>query len=252
MRYACEARQTGKKSFHFDTIDGEVAKAVCDANGWELIRVYEKDGDSDRPAKQSGKGDPPLSRKQISTLIIESGKAWQQQKGLGLTDQDQTDWRHEQVWTVVKRKGLSHCQNSHYRKLLSHFRTLRGVKDPGGKPTGKWSKEGGDSVERREQLMILLAKELGEHARRVQDPRTNYEMGLALAAQAKGGPVNEAYLLHLAKAKNPGQTLHDIGCLLKLPASRLEHLLFTLRNRIAAREGRGDSGNRDKKQKGDS
>jgi hypothetical protein len=249
MRYLCEARETGKPSFEFPTVDGDTARAVCDANGWELIRVYKKGGDSDRPAGSHAKGDPPLTPKQLQTLAIEAGKTHRALSRMALTTDAVDDWRHAEVWKCVRREGLSHCQNSHYRKLLAHFRTLRGEFTPGAPDkTSRQSREGGDTLERREQVLVLLAKELGHHARRVENPQTEAEARLAAHASTKGGVIGEDYLMALARAKNPGQTLHDTGCLLKLPASRLEQLLYTLRNRIAAREGRGDPKKRNKGQ----
>jgi hypothetical protein len=90
---------------------------------------------------------------------------------------------------------------------------------------------------------------VGDAAAAVGQPIEDLSFWVGRAyASIKGGVINEAYLMAIAKAKNPGHTLYDSGCLLKLPASRLEQLLFTLRNRIAAREGRGDSSKRNKGQ----
>lgn len=248
MRYVCEARVPGKKSFEFPTVDGETARAVCDASGWELIRVYEKGGDSDRRPDAPVKGDRPLSKKQLQTLVIEAQKTHRALSRMGVVTDIFDDWRHAQVWACVRREGLSKCLSSHYRKLLIHFRALRGETTMGAEGGRKWSSEGGDTGERREQLLAALAAELGQHARRVDKPATEAECRMAAHAIGKGGVITEAYLLAIAKAKNPGQTLVDAGCLLKLPASRLEQLLYTLRNRIAAREGRGETKNRNKNQ----
>lgn len=252
MRYRCEARKPGAKSHEFDTVDGDTARAVCDASGWEFIRVYQIGGDSDRPAKRPAAGDPPLTRKQLQTLAIEAGKTHRALTRMALVTDTFDDWRHAQVWACVRREGLSQCQNSHYRKLLIHFRGLRGEATVGVDSGKKWSREGGDTGERREQLLRLMAQELGHHARRVENPQTEAECRHAAYASTKGGVLNEEYLMAIAKAKNPGHSLEDIGCLIKLPASRLEQLLFTLRNRIAAREGRGDGAARNKKQRGES
>lgn len=248
-RYICEAREAGQKSFEFGTPDGEAARAMCDAHGWELIRVYEPGKHSDRPKAQPAAGDPPLTAKQLKCLVTEARRTFDMLSNMGNIADTFDAWRHDTVYQAVRREGLSKCQNSHYRKLLSVFRAMRGAPDPGGQPNRCQSREGGDTAERREQLLALIAQELGSHARRVLKPYAGEET-LAAHAVAKGGPIGEAYLLAMAKGKNPGQTLHDCGCLLKLPASRLEQLLFTLKNRIAAREGRGDPSKRNKKQGG--
>ncbi len=226
----------------------QTARAVCDANGWELIRVYLPGGDSDRPAGTPAKGDRPLSPGQITTLAIESGRTHRALGKMGLVTDSEDDWRHAEVWRCVRREGLRDCANSHFRKLLIHFRGLRGVKTKGGDAGRKWSGESGDSGERREQILRRLAAELREHARRVESPVTPAEQAIADAAAVKG-IIGEAYLMQIARAKNRAETLHDFGCLIKLPASRLEQLHSTLRNRIAAREGRGDAARRNKSQR---
>ena len=247
--YKCEARRCGKKTFEFATPDGEAARAMCDAHGWEFIRVYQPGKDADRKP-QAAQGDHPLSPRQIQTIAIEAGKAWRIQQETGLTDLPENAWRQEQVMGLVKRDGLRRCQNSHYPKLLRHFKTLNGsAQGPAAAASAQQSGEGGDTLPRREQLLALLANELGQHARRVEKPMTEQESASSAHAKTKGGVINEAYLLAIARAKNPGVTLHDAGCLLILTAAKLEHLLFTLRNRIAGREGRGDASRRDKGQR---
>jgi hypothetical protein len=249
--YKCEARATGKPSHEFATPDGDTARAMCDAHGWEFIRLYAPGGDSDRPASQPTKGDPALSRAQVRCLAIEAGKAFKLLDALDLADgMGADDWRHAQVQTVTQRDGLSQCQNSHYLKLLRHFKALRGDKSGGPDLSGRQSGEGGDTLERREAVLRLLAMELGSHARRVTTPAGFEEVKLSDHAHTKGGPIGEGYLLALARGKNPGVTLTELGALITLPASRLEQLHTTLRNRIAAREGRGTTKGRNKGQRG--
>ena len=249
-RYICEARETGKKSHEFGTPDGETARAMCDAHGWEFIRIYEPGKASDRPKGTPQVGDPPLTGKQKRCLVTEARFTFDALSNMGIVADTFDAWRHDVVYQSVRREGLSKCQNSHYRKLLSIFREMRGAA-AGGKPANrKESREGGDTSERREQLIALIAHELGSHARRVENPQTPQEVQWAAMASAKGGVINEAYFMAIAKAKNPGVTLHDVGCLLLLTSSKLEQLLFTLKNRIASREGRGDPAKRNKKQGG--
>jgi hypothetical protein len=221
---------------------------VCDASGYEFIRVYEQGKDSDRKPQHVAKGDPALSKKQMTTLVMEAQKTHRMLSRMSLVTDTFEDWRHAEVYKCVRREGLSKCQNTHYKKLLVHFRSLRGESTVGTDAGKKWSREGGDTEERRTQLIHQIAHELGSHARRVDKPMTEQESRIAAHAIQKGGAIGESYLMAIAKGKNPGHTLHDPGCLIKLPASRLEQLLFTLRNRIAAREGRGESKNRNKGQ----
>jgi hypothetical protein len=248
-QYQCEAREPGKPTFEFATPDGEAARAMCDAHGWELIRVYEPGKHSDRAADAAGKGDLPLSKKQVQAVAIEAGKAFRLLDQMDLTEgMAEDDWRRAQVAALVKRSGLSKCQNSHYSKLMRHFKRLQGEKTVPS-PSGSQSGEGGDTLERREQLLALIASDLGHHQRRVDHPADAHEWACSEAAMAKGGKIGPGYLLGIARAKNPGCTIADEGALITLPASRLEQLLFTLRNRIAAREGRGKVDQRNKGQK---
>lgn len=246
-RHRCEARVPGKATHEFATPDEECARATCDAAGWEFIRCYAVGSDADRPANAPSKGDPPLSRSQVRALAIEAGKAHAIMLRLDLTDDTEDAWRHEQIMGQVGRAGLTECQNSHFRKLLNHFRRLQG--DKAGKPGGPQSGEGGDTLERREQILMLLARELGSHAQRVGSPATDADRRASEQAAARGGIIGEGYLLQIARAKNPGTTLTDIGCLIKLTAARLDQLHSTLRNRIAAREGRGTPETRNKSQR---
>lgn len=248
-RYLCEARVPGKKSHEFPCVDGEAARAVCDAMGWELIRVYAPGGDSDRPADKPVKGERPLSAAQKKALVTEASRSYRTLRDMGVVTDVFDDWRHAQVWACVRREGLTACLNSHYKKLLAHFRSLRGAPSAGQAAGGRQSREGGDTLQRREQVIHQLGQELVRHARIVENPANEEEVKLAAYASMKGGVITEAYLMAIAKGKNPGQPLVDTADLIKLPASRLEQLLYTIRNRIAAREGRGESAKRNKSQR---
>lgn len=247
--YQCEARKPGGKSFLFGTPDEDSARAMCDVHEWEFIRCFAPGSHADKPKATPQKGDPPLTGKQIRCLVTEARFTFDALSNMGNIADTFDSWRHDVVYQTVRREGLTQCQNSHYRKLLSVFRQMRGAADKGGMPQNrKQSREGGDTSERREQLLALIAHELGKHAQRVENPQNEAEVKLAAHASSKGGVINEAYLLAIAKAKNAGTMIYDVGCLIKLTSARLEELLFTLRNRIASREGRGTTKGRNKKQ----
>lgn len=251
-RFLCEARATGKKSHEFSTPSSDAARAMCDAHGWELIRIYQPGSHADKPQAKPAAGDGPLSAKQLKCLVTEARKTFDALSNMGNISDTFDSWRHSVVYQTVRREGLKLCQSSHYRKLLSTFRAMRGAADPGGSPAKhrRQSREGGDTGERREQLVFLLAHEMAEHAKRVENPQTLQEVKWAAYASTKGGVLTEAYLMAIARAKNAGTTLHDSECLIKLTSARLEELVFTLRNRISAREGRGKAAKRNKKQSG--
>lgn len=253
FEYICEARAPGRaRSHEFPTVDADTARAMCDANGWEFIRLYAPGSDSDRPADQPARGaDRPLTNKQIKALVTEARRTYDALRALGVAGQTFEAWRHAVVHATVRRAGLRQCANRHYAALRRTFRELRGAA-PGPKAAAsrRQSREGGDTMERREQLMHRIANQLGLHAKRVESPITQADMACAAAATLKGGPITEQYMLAIARAKNRAETFEDAGDLLKLPASKLEQLLWTITNRIAAREGRGDPADRNKKQRG--
>jgi hypothetical protein len=251
-RYQCEARVTGKKSHEFATPSSDAARAMCDVHGWEFIRIYQPGSHADKLQAKPAAGNGPLSAKQLKCLVTEARKTFDALSKMGNISDTFDSWRHDVVYQTVRREGLKLCQSSHYRKLLSTFRAMRGTADPGGAPAKhcRQSREGGDTGERREQLIFLLAHELASHAKRVENPQTPDEIKWAAMASSKGGVLTEAYLLTIARAKNAGTPLHDTECLIKLTSARLEELVFTLRNRISAREGRGETAKRNKKQSG--
>jgi hypothetical protein len=90
-------------------------------------------------------------------------------------------------------------------------------------------------MEAREQFVARLSEALREHAQ---------------SGHEHAGQIGEAYVMTVAKRKNPKRTLTDFASLVTLPAKQLEDLLWTIRNRIAAKEGRGQTENRNKKQRG--
>lgn len=247
----CEAREPGKKPHEFETPDHDTARAMCDAHGWELIRVYQPGADADRPASRPAKGDPMLSKVQVRALAIEAGKAFRILDHADLTGGLSEDaWRREEVRKSVGRKGLSSCQNSHYKRLRNHFRRLQGHKTAAGDDQGApQSGEGGDTLERRTHLVRTIATELDAHARRVSHPQDEASWVASTAAMKNGGAIGRGYLLGIARAKNPETELKDLDALVLLTVAKLEHLLWTMRNRIAVREGHESKRGRNKSQR---
>jgi len=248
--YICEARAPGRPPHTFGTVDADTASAMCDANGWEFVRIFQPGTDSDRPAAAVARGaDRALTGKQRKALLSEARKTWDALSALGVTDQTFEAWRHAVVYTTVRRKGIRYCASRHYTILRRTFRELRGESAGYKSAARRQSGEAGDTMERREQVMHRIAQTLGEHARRVEDPQSPGDYICAAAATLKGGPLTESYMLAIARNKNRAEPIEDTGDLLKLPVSKLEHLLWTLINRIAAREGRGTPQTRNKGQR---
>lgn len=243
-RWFCEAQRPGADPHVFETFGEDAARALCDVSGWEFLRAWREGGHGDRPERATPEpvpGGRHCTLRQVQALILEAKATWDLHQSL-LGDLPAFDeWRATQLGFVIS--GLSSFRRIpaiYYNRVKDHFRLLRGLPPayPGGAHR-KQSGERGDTLEGREQLLHVLAGELGGHARRAE--------GNAVC-QAKGGAITEAYLLAIARAKNKGHDIRDTGDLLKLPVSRLEELLYTLRNRIAAREGRGNPENRNKGQ----
>jgi hypothetical protein len=242
-RWFCEAQKPGEAPHVFETFGEDAARAMCDVSGWEFLRAWREGGHGDRPEAPAPAvpGGRYCTLKQMQALLMEAKTTWDLHQSL-LGDMPAFDaWRASQLGFVISGcDSFRRIPAIYYNRVKNHFRVLRGL-PPVGNPGAhrKQSGERGDTLEGREQVLHLLAGELGAHARRAD--------GNA-AIQAKGGAINEAYLLTIARAKNKGHDLRDTGDLLKLPVSRLEELLYTLRNRIAAREGRGNPKNRNKGQ----
>jgi ribosomal protein L32 len=196
-----------------------------------------------------------LSADQKAALNMLAKEAFQKLDTLGLIDLPAgsasarlRDWRRAEQLKAVGIASLTECRNSHYRTLRGHFETLCGREDKGYRDftrTGKVRDKGPatDTHEARETFRKLILDELLAHGRRC-DPRSE-EFDPAIAARVmEKGLITPAYIVQIAKFQNKGRALAD------LPADRLEMILYTTRNRIAAREGRGDPAARNKSQRG--
>ncbi len=178
----------------------------------------------------------PLSKNQLITLNILIKEAWSFQERQYATDGlNLTEWRHEQVQKLLGKPGLSACVNMDYRKLKSHFELMAGKGNfnniiLAGTPTRASAPQ--DTYQNRQTKVKLIFDSLLDHGRR-----------MAMAGRAEEcitAPYVEA--IARAKFKLPQADLH------KLTAMQLDQLLYTVRNRITAKEGRGDTKNRNKSQ----
>jgi hypothetical protein len=231
-KWFAEAQVPGAEPHTFETYSEDAARAYCDAVGWDFLRAWQAGGHSDRPERKTPAAERPLSPRQVQALIVEaqmSHRALDKMTGGDVPAFD--EWRAAQLRTVVRGvESFRRVPARYYNTVKNHFRSLRGA-PPVGNPGKhrKQSGERGDSLQHREEILFLIGKELGAHAKRAETCEH---------CQAKGGALTEAYLMTIARAKNTGHALGDIGDLIKLPVSRLEQILYTIRNRIATREGR--------------
>lgn len=235
-RWICEAQKTGQPSHEFETFGEDAARAYCDMQGWDFIRCYREGSDSDRRGKKDSS--PLISAKQMKALIVEAQQTYRTLTDNGIDLPDFDPWRKDILMSSVRVESFKLVTNRQFSKLRNRFRELRGAA-PLGNPNGgkRQSRESGDTLDQRQNRMYHLAQALGEHARRMADAGT---------PQAA---ITVPYMLTIARAKNAGHEIRDIDDLVKLPVSRLEQLLFTIRNRIASKEGRGDGSKRNKGQR---
>lgn len=249
-RWICEAQKPGKASHHFETFGEDAARAMCDLRGWEFLRCYQEGSDSDRPARPQKDAGRLVSPQQLKALIVEAQQTYRALTKNGIDLPEFDDWRKDVLSACVRIESFRAVRNSQFPKVRDRFRELRGAPALGfGNPARRQSREEGDTLAQREQRMYLIAAALGDHARVVEKPATDRERTASEHALKKGGYIGIPYLVSIAAAKNRGQAIEDLDDLIKLPVSRLKQLLFTIRNRIATREGRGENSGRNKKQR---
>ena len=174
--------------------------------------------------------------------------AWEVQSRAGLADGDFNDWRHAETEKACGIASLRQCGNNHYRPILAHFLILAGKEVPALNKiitTGPVRANGDqeDTHEAREAMRAVILDELLAHGRRCDPNHADYDMPIAAITQANGGIITAAYVTKIAQAKCRGRSLNS------LTAGQLRQILYTTRNRIAAREGRGQAVNRNKSQK---
>lgn len=173
-------------------------------------------------------------------------KAFSRQESLGLVDDlSFDDWRRvESVACCGKR--VSQATQRDFLKLDAHFSKLAGLharhalKTAKRLPKARERKE--NTPEKAEQYRHLIAQELGMHYKVMR--------AKAKAARPVGeeptpeqiGAIGWPYVHKIAANKFKGTPLE------KLDAIQTEQLLYTIRNRIAAKEGREEVAGRNKKQ----
>jgi len=207
------------------------------------------------PAAAGGYGNL-LSVDQKAVICQLARQAFDHQDALGLIEiEGKSDnarfqaWRRAEQHRAVGIESLTECRNSHFRTLRGHFNVLLGKEDKGFRDytrTGKFRDRGPveDTHEARETWRAKIAGELMSHAVRCNPKAEGHDPALAAVVAEKGGIITPSYVIQIAKRQNAGKALDA------LPADRLRAIYYTTRNRIAAREGRGQTANRNKGQRG--
>lgn len=194
----------------------------------------------------------PLTARQKAVLCQLAAAAHAHCGKFGVHDADLMKlepWRRAQQGAALDAGRpvslAAECGNNDFRPIKAHYLNMLGWSERAfvlWLHTGKAepTNDPEDTHERREELRHLLRAELVEHRRRCTAPETPEER--AAAATAGGNLITGAYLESVSRMKFGRPTDGLAG-------KELEQMLYTLRNRIAAREGRGDGKARNKAQR---
>lgn len=189
-----------------------------------------------KPRTHSGNMTP----KEIKPLIMAARAAHRRQIELGITEEDFDTWRSNQVMEAVGQTGLTKCNHGDYRPLMAHFKILSGDDAGAFKDLMKTgpARGNGDLTDSHEERRIIahhIAKAIQEH-------------------QATGGKLGIGYVVTIARHKTRRLNLTLNGDLRadladRCTVAQLQQIRSTVINRIAAAEGRGDSSERNQKQR---
>jgi len=173
----------------------------------------------------------PLSNLQKACICQAAAAAYKAQKYI---ETPLNEWRQSEQEIACGKSSLCDCNQTHYLSLLAHFQTLAGDH---AKAQKTWSKTGRvrgstilhDTLDNRKVAMAKITEALNAHKAR-----------MALANQPP--VVTYPYVLGIVKNQHK-KPIED------LTATQLQRLLFTVNNRISAKEGVGDSKHRNKSQR---
>lgn len=198
---------------------------------------------------------------EIKPLVILARQAFDFQRDLGnLDDATKFDaWRRDEVMKAVEKPGLSACDHADFRPVRAHFALLCGKDEAAlddllssGKTRDHAAPD--DTWENRRNVVHLIREAIGFHVIFAETSeaeiveKQHKELGHWRSIQANGGPIREGYALAVARKKH-NLAIRSIDELTdKLTHRQLEQLHYTITNRIAAKEGRGNKANRNKSQ----
>jgi hypothetical protein len=173
----------------------------------------------------------PLSKLQKARIAQLAAHAYKAQKYL---DQPLEEWRRSEQEIACGRSSLRECTQAHFLSLVAHFQALAGDTAESKKT---WSRTGRvkgspilhDTHENRKTAIEKITEVLDEHKAR---------------REAHGNTPSITWPYVLAIVKNQHKKPID-----QLTAAQLQRLLFTVTNRINAKEGRGHSRDRNKSQR---
>ncbi len=174
-----------------------------------------------------------LSNTQKALIAQLAAKAYKAQKYLDVTLEE---WRRDEQEIACGKRSLKSCNQTHFLSLVAHFQALAGEAT---QSKNTWSRTGRvkgstilhDTHENRKTAMANIMQELDDHKARLAKWKTE-----------PPAPITYPYVLAIVKNqhKKPIE---------ELTAAQLQRLLFTVVNRITAREGRGHPKDRNKSQR---
>lgn len=175
-----------------------------------------------------------LSKRQKAVICQAAAKAYRLQSDLGLIDDSQTleAWRRDQQLECAGEASLSQCEQTQYRKLLGHFNALAGSNTI---TTFNHAVSPADDHDRQVITQALRT----ERARMLRE----------LPADFPDEPAADAYIISLAWYKGTLKPSDLSQILTTWPVKNLRALLYTVRNRIAAKLGIGSTRARNKSQR---
>lgn len=196
-------------------------------------------------------------KKEIVPLIMISTEAYRVQNPCLPYDA----WRREEVQAAVGRAGLSECNHEHFGELMGHFHAAahRDIE------ALRWYRRAPKNTELQIAWSIVnlinkhLALATASEATITSTVPPRQRKRLLAAREAilahPEGPIDYNYLIALAmdKTKRPRLTLDPENLAASLADRctqvQLVNIRYTIVNRIAAREGRGNTADRNKSQK---
>jgi hypothetical protein len=215
-------------------------------------------GKTQKPRKAAGdRGN--MKPGEIQALAITARQAFDFQMELGNLDAGTKfdAWRRDQVMEAVGKSGLSKCNHADFLPVRAHFALLAGKDEKALNDlmrTGQVKDHGApeDTHEARRQRVHTIREKIGFHVILAETPEAQVsqkELNAWRCIQADPkGPIREGYAIYVAKMKFKIQPRSIDELSDRLTVAQLDQLLFTIVNRINAKEGRGEKHERNKGQ----
>jgi hypothetical protein len=177
-----------------------------------------------------------LSKRQMAEICMTAERAYLLQLKYGLVDEgtSKDDWRRAEQLKTVSIESLKDCRQAHYRPLLGHFQALEGQREV---KTFNHTQAQPDDPDRRSMTRALL-DEIERFAELTANDGTR-----------TGWHRAHGYLLAIAEKRGRVVPRHVDTITATWDPKKIEELVTTMRNRISAKRGVGETENRNKSQR---